>query len=82
MPVLMVRCPNTGRKMSTGLDLDADTFASLPDKLITSSCPACGVEHSWLKCDARYVGEKMPASAKLSTLLLKLDRLTHPGHNH
>jgi hypothetical protein len=81
MPALMVRCSNTGRKMSTGLDLDAATFASLPDKLITSSCPACGVEHGWLKCDARYVEAKMPASAKLSTLPLKLDRVYHRGHN-
>jgi hypothetical protein len=55
MPVLMIRCPNTGREVSTGLNLDAKSFASLPDKLVTTNCPMCGLDHTWLKCDARFV---------------------------
>jgi hypothetical protein len=28
---------------------------SLLDKLVTSNCPLCGSDHTWLKCDARFV---------------------------
>ena len=55
MPLLMIRCPNTGLEISTGLNVAADSFASLPDKLVTSNCPLCGSDHTWLKCDARFV---------------------------
>ena len=55
MPLLMIRCPNTGLEVSTGLNVAADSFASLLDKLVTSNCPLCGSDHTWLKCDARFV---------------------------
>lgn len=60
MGVLMIRCPNTGREVSTGIDIDHGSFARLPDKLAASKCPLCGIEHTWLKCDARFV-EEVPA---------------------
>ena len=69
MPVLMIRCPNTGREVSTGLNLAADSFASLPDKLVTSSCPVCGSDHTWLKCDARFVEGELPDPSELSDRL-------------
>jgi hypothetical protein len=55
MTVLKVRCPETGREVSTGIDVDAKSFASFPDKLPISKCPVCGLDHVWLKCDARFV---------------------------
>jgi hypothetical protein len=55
MHVLMVRCPETGRHISTGIEIDSDSFASLPDKLPVSNCPLCGRGHAWLKCDAMFV---------------------------
>jgi endogenous inhibitor of DNA gyrase (YacG/DUF329 family) len=55
MTFLNVRCPETGREISTGIDVDAERFASLPDKLPISKCPICGFDHVWLKCDARFV---------------------------
>jgi hypothetical protein len=55
MTILKVRCPETGREISTGIDVDAESFASLPDKLPLSTCPVCGLAHVWLKCDARFV---------------------------
>lgn len=61
MPLLMIRCPYTGREVSTGLTLDDESFASLPDKLRATSCPECGLDHTWLKCDARFV-EGHPSS--------------------
>jgi hypothetical protein len=29
--VLMFRCPNTGRELSTGIEMDAAAFEQLPD---------------------------------------------------
>ena len=69
MPLLMIRCPNTGREVSTGLNLAADSFASLPDKLVTSSCPVCGFYYTWLKCDARFVEGELPDPSELSDRL-------------
>jgi endogenous inhibitor of DNA gyrase (YacG/DUF329 family) len=60
MGVLKVRCPETGREVSTGIEIDSASFASLPDKLPVSNCPLCGLDHIWLKCDARFVEEPSP----------------------
>ena len=73
MPILLLRCPNTGGEVSTGLNVDAHTFADLPDKLVTSNCPLCEEDHTWLKCDARYVETKIPVCKELARLLRKLD---------
>lgn len=58
MSVLKVRCPETGREVSTGIEIDPESFASLPDKLPVSNCPVCGLDHVWLKCDARFVQDQ------------------------
>ena len=55
MSVLKVRCPETGREISTGIEIDPESFAALPDKLPVSNCPLCGLDHAWLKCDARFL---------------------------
>jgi hypothetical protein len=72
MPPLMIRCPDTGREFATGILVDAESFATLPDKLIFSNCPFCGSHHTLLKCDVRFVEADLPASAKLWSPLIKL----------
>jgi len=37
--VVMVRCPNTGRELSTGIEMDAATFSQLPDVRSNMSAP-------------------------------------------
>jgi len=37
--------PHTDRPISTGIELDAETFAKLPN--ILSYMKACGLEHAW-----------------------------------
>jgi len=41
MGVLKVRCPESGREVSTGIEIDPQSFAALPDKLPVSNCPLC-----------------------------------------
>jgi hypothetical protein len=48
MAVLLIRCPHTGRAISTGIELDsAETLARLPDVLSRLKCPQCDLEHAW-----------------------------------
>jgi hypothetical protein len=61
MGVLMITCPHTGRGFSTGIQLGEEAFNSLPDVLVHSRCPYCGLQHSWWKREARFVGSASPA---------------------
>jgi hypothetical protein len=47
MAVLLIKCPHTDRPISTGIEVDAETFAKLPDILSYMKCPECGLEHAW-----------------------------------
>lgn len=55
--VVMVRCPNTGRELSAGIEMDAATFEQLPDIRSQISqiiiCPVCKLDHSWSTREAR-----------------------------
>jgi len=48
----MIRCPNTGQEISTGVETDPQGFGQLPNILTYSRCPACGLEHPWWKREA------------------------------
>jgi len=52
MGVVMITCPNTGRAVSTGIETDARSFASLSDVPKQSKCPVCGSVHVWWKREA------------------------------
>ena len=45
MTALMVRCPSTGRELSTGIDTDG--IDHLPKVGTRMRCPLCGEEHFW-----------------------------------
>jgi hypothetical protein len=45
--IVMVRCPKTGRELSTGIEMDAASLEQLPDIRSKIECPVCGVEHVW-----------------------------------
>jgi hypothetical protein len=48
----MISCPNTGRPVATGIEVEPGTFEQLPDVLAHTSCPHCGLDHSWWKREA------------------------------
>jgi hypothetical protein len=48
----MIKCPYRGQSVSTGIEVDPSTFDQLPDTLILSRCPLCGLEHVWWKREA------------------------------
>jgi hypothetical protein len=50
MGMIMIRCPATGRGVSTGIEVCATD--QLPVVTATTSCPACGRLHKWTKKEA------------------------------
>jgi predicted RNA-binding Zn-ribbon protein involved in translation (DUF1610 family) len=52
MPIVMIKCPSSGRAVSTGIELEEQTFIQLPNVGSGMSCPACGGHHVWRKIDA------------------------------
>jgi hypothetical protein len=47
MSFVMIACPSTGQLVSTGIEVDASTFAELSLTEPPLFCPSCGNEHSW-----------------------------------
>jgi hypothetical protein len=60
MGVLLARCPATGKKFSTGIQVET-TIDTLPQVRTRSYCPFCEAEHAWWTTDA-FLVEVIPAS--------------------
>lgn len=55
MALVMIKCPQTGGQVSTGIETDVATFERLPDADAQLNCPQCGQVHVWRKADAALV---------------------------
>lgn len=56
MSMITIKCPNTGREISTGIETDLLSFSRLPDVPSRTWCPKCGFDHVWWKPAARLDG--------------------------
>ena len=61
MGAVMVRCPETGRDIPTGLVTDRKSFDATPVFFARVHCPICRSEHEWFAKEA-WVCEASPAS--------------------
>ena len=52
MGAVMVRCPETGRDISTGIVTDRKSFEATPVFFARVYCPICRTEHEWFAQDA------------------------------
>lgn len=52
MSALMIRCPQTGQLIFTGIETDQISLNKTPDVPMHARCPACGREHMWWKREA------------------------------
>mgnify|MGYP000922309865 CR=1 FL=1 len=41
----MIRCPYRGCPVPTGIEIEDAEFTRLPDTLLVTRCPLCGLEH-------------------------------------
>ena len=62
MGLVMIRCPNTGRDVSTGIEMHTEQFAASPVFFSRVQCPLCASEHEWFAKDA-WVCESAPMKA-------------------
>ena len=52
MGMVMIRCPETQRAISTAMQVDRATFHSTPVFFSRTFCPLCRVKHEWFAKDA------------------------------
>jgi hypothetical protein len=64
---LIVTCPHTQQKLSTGIRIDKDSFSLVEfNALVVAYCPHCEQEHSWRYRDAEYVVSRQTIFEKVS----------------
>jgi len=59
MGMLMIRCPKTGRAISTGRPAEPAVFRSSPVFFGQTYCPYCDATHEWFTRDA-WVSDSVP----------------------
>jgi hypothetical protein len=69
MGTVMIRCPETGREVSTGMQAERTAFSATPVFFARSFCLACRQEHEWFAQDA-WVCDDAPAPRKHESALL------------
>ena len=52
MGMVVIRCPATGAKISTGIESDRLQFACSPVFFADAYCPACDALHRWFAREA------------------------------
>lgn len=57
MSSVMIKCPVTGRAVSTAIEVEASVFRKLPKVAARMLCPACGQDHVWSTSSAWLAGE-------------------------
>jgi hypothetical protein len=74
MGAVMIRCPETGREIPTGIVTDRESFAATPVFFARVLCPICRTEHEWFAKEAwlcepgaeagRTVTRQLPSSRR------------------
>jgi hypothetical protein len=59
MGTVMIRCPQTGQHIRTGMSADRDMFDVTPVFFARAYCPFCRTEHEWFAKEA-WVCEEQP----------------------
>ncbi|QIG93070.1 MULTISPECIES: hypothetical protein [unclassified Bradyrhizobium] len=52
MGMLMVKCPQTGDAISTGIRTDRESFRRSAVFFSRTNCPFCRTDHAWFARDA------------------------------
>ena len=55
MATILLRCPSTGKYLSTGIEAEPETFWALPDLAAPVRCPHCRSVHDFAKRQALLV---------------------------
>ena len=52
MGMVMVKCPQTGRAIPTGIQTDRESFRRSPVFFARTRCPICHANHTWFAREA------------------------------
>jgi hypothetical protein len=52
MGMVMIKCPETGRAIPTGIKIDRERFRSSPVFFSRTRCPECDADHAWFAQEA------------------------------
>ena len=52
MGMIMVKCPQTGRAIPTGITIDRESFQRSPVFFKRTHCPICDADHAWFAREA------------------------------
>ena len=52
MGMVMVKCPQTGRAVPTGIKTDRESFGRSPVFFGHTPCPICHADHAWFAREA------------------------------
>ena len=63
MGLVVIRCPQTGRVISTGIEADRRAFSRAPVFFSRTFCPLCRTNHEWFAKEA-WVRVEPPANAR------------------
>src|SRR5262245_55351709 len=69
MGAVMVRCPETGRDIPTGLVTDRKSFDATPVFFGRVHCPICLTEHEWFAKQTWVRGRAAPAAQRVALTL-------------
>ena len=67
--IVMIRCPNTGREISRGIEMDVATFEQLPDIRSQLMRPVCRFNHVWSTREA-WLDNPPPSLPEIAWLML------------
>ena len=59
MGTLMIKCPETGRAIATGIEIDRSSFNCMPVFFGRTLCAICQTQHEWF-AKAAWVREPRP----------------------
>ena len=65
MGAVMIKCPETGRSIPTGIVADRKSFHATPVFFAQAYCPYCRTEHEWFAQQA-WICEVGPDHVELS----------------
>ncbi len=69
MGTVMIKCPDTGCEIPTGMVADRSSFGSTPVFFARVYCPFCRTEHEWFAKEAWVCDEgEVPASSRRGAL--------------
>jgi hypothetical protein len=52
MGMVMIKCPQTGRAIPTGIKIDRESFRRSPVFFARTRCPICQTDHTWFAREA------------------------------